>query len=505
MHNPNPRLIRKQQNSGNLQGKTFLENSDTFMSCKEKLPHNSLPDILYRIGDIADRTVTPCYLVGGYVRDVLMHKTSSDMDIMVIGEPIPFAKLVEKELNGKNFVVFERFRTARLELEQPETGMILLEIVGARKESYNPDSRKPITEIGSLEDDLSRRDFTINAFAIPLNKNKRNCLVDLFNGYNDLQQKVLRTPLEPEKTFSDDPLRMMRAARFSSQLDFHLDKQAISAMSSMAERITIVSKERVSQEFLKIMASPKPSVGLMILYETGILHKIFPELTAMAGVEQVDGLGHKDTLLHTFQVVDKLSENSHNLWLRISALLHDIAKPLTKRFNKSSGWTFHGHDAVGTKLSKKIFHSMRWPLEPLPYVQKMIRLHHRPIPLSKGEITDSAVRRLMYEAGEDLDDLMTLCRADVTSKNPRKVKRIMNNFKIVEKKITEVAEKDLLEKWRPPISGTDIMQTLGLTEGRLVGIIKKKMETAVIEGEIPYDREAALDYIKKTYREMQDS
>lgn len=475
------------------------------MSCKEKLPPHSLPDILYRIGDIADRSGIPCYLVGGYVRDVLMNKSSQDIDIMVIGEPVPFAKLIEKELNGKNFVVFERFRTARFELEDPGTGMIMLEIVGARKESYNPDSRKPVTEIGSLEDDLSRRDFTINALAVPLNKGDRNCIVDIFNGYSDLRAKILRTPLEPEKTFSDDPLRMMRAARFACELEFQLDQQAVNAMTSMAQRITIVSKERASQEFLKIMASRKPSVGLVTLFKTGILEEIMPELTAMAGVEQVDGLGHKDTLFHTFQVVDKLAEKSDNLWLRVAALLHDIAKPVTKRFNKSSGWTFHGHEIVGTKLSKKIFRSMRWPLEPLPYVQKMIRLHHRPIPLSKNEITDSAVRRLMYEAGEDLDDLMILCRADVTSKNPGKVKRIMNNFNIVERKITEVAERDLLAKWRPPIDGCDIMKTLGLCEGRLVGIIKKKMEAAVIEGEIPYDRNAALDYIKKAYREMQNT
>ncbi|MCW8796167.1 MAG: CCA tRNA nucleotidyltransferase [Chlorobium sp.] len=472
---------------------------------KEKLAHNSLPDILYRIGDIADRTDTPCYLVGGYVRDHLMNTSSQDIDIMIIGEPIPFAKLVEKELKGKNFVVFERFRTARLELDSSQEETTVVEIVGARKESYNPDSRKPITEIGSLEDDLSRRDFTINALAVQLNKEHRNCIVDLFNGYDDLQKKVLRTPLEPDKTFSDDPLRMMRAARFACQLDFQLDRQALNAMTDMAERITIVSRERISQEFLKIITCRKPSVGLMILYSTGILGHIMPELNAMAGIEQVDGLGHKDTLLHTFQVVDKLAEKSDNLWLRIAALFHDIAKPVTKRFNKHSGWTFHGHEAVGKKLCGNIFRSMRWPLDPLPYVQKMIRLHHRPIPLSKGEITDSAVRRLMYDAGNDLDDLMTLCRADVTSKNPRKVQRIMNNFNIVEKKITEVAEKDLLAKWRPPITGSDIMETLGLSEGKLVGIIKNRMETAVIEGEIPYDREAALEYIKKTYREMQDS
>lgn len=475
------------------------------MSCKEKLPYNALPDILYRIGDIADRSDTPCYLVGGYVRDLLMRQASQDIDIMIIGEPVSFAKRIKQELDGKNFVVFERFRTARFELETHDSGPMLLEIVGARKESYNADSRKPITEIGSLEDDLSRRDFSINAMAVSLNHDNRNCLIDLFNGYDDLRKKVLKTPLEPEKTFSDDPLRMMRAARFSSQLDFQLDRKAMTAMSSMAKRIRIVSKERISVEFLKIIASPKPSIGLMILYKTGILQEIFPELTAMAGVEQVDGLGHKDTLFHTFQVVDKLSESSDKLWLRIAALLHDIAKPLTKRFSRSSGWTFHGHEAVGTKLARKIFNSMRWPLEPLPYVQKMIRLHHRPIPLSKGEITDSAVRRLMYEAGEDLDDLMKLCRADVTSKNPGKVKRIMNNFNIVERKIAEVAEKDLLAKWRPPIDGCDIMETLGLSEGRLVGMIKKKMEAAVIEGEVPYNREAALDYIKKAYREMQNS
>ncbi len=475
------------------------------MSCKETLSTSSLPDVLYRIGDIADIAGIRCYLVGGYVRDILMNTSSQDIDIMVIGEPIPFAERIAKELNGLNFVVFERFRTGRLELDTSDSGRVLLEIVGARKESYNPESRKPITEIGSLEDDLSRRDFTINALAVTLNKEDRNCIVDLFNGYSDIEAKILRTPREPEQTFSDDPLRMLRAARFASQLDFKLDEKAMQAMSSMAGRISIVSKERVSQEFLKIMATPKPSIGLMLLYSAGLLKETFPELTAMAGIEQVDGLGHKDTLLHTFQVVDKLAEKSDNLWLRVAALLHDIAKPVTKRFNKSSGWTFHGHEVVGMKLSKKIFRSMRWPLEPLPYVQKMIRLHHRPIPLSKGEITDSAVRRLMYEAGEDLDDLMTLCRADVTSKNPAKVKRIMNNFNIVESKITEVAEKDLLAKWRPPIDGCDIMEALDLQEGRLVGIIKKKMEIAVIEGQIPYDRQAAIDYIKKMYRELQNS
>lgn len=469
-----------------------------------QLTQQHLPDILYRIGDLADKLNTECYLVGGYIRDILMKRSSQDIDIMVIGNPVAFARNVEKELNGRNFVIFERFRTARLEVTDQHDGPILLEIVGARKESYNPDSRKPITEIGTLEDDLSRRDFTINALALSLNAGTRNRIVDLFSGLDDLRAGKLATPLEPEKTFSDDPLRMMRAARFASQLGFRIDPKTHGAMRAMHERITIVSKERVSHEFLKIMASPKPSIGLAILFETGLLKEILPELTAMAGIEQVDGLGHKDTLLHTFQVVDKLSEKSDKLWLRIAALLHDIAKPVTKRFHKSSGWTFHGHEVVGTKLAGRIFRHMRWPLDRLAFVKKMVRLHHRPIPLSGSEITDSAVRRLMFEAGEDLDDLMMLCRADVTSKNPRKVRQIMNNFNRVEAKIAEVAEKDLLAKWRPPINGREIMEELGLTEGRTVGIIKKKMESAIIEGSVAYDREAALNYVRQLWKEMLD-
>ncbi|MBO8093150.1 MAG: HD domain-containing protein [Prosthecochloris sp.] len=465
--------------------------------------HQQIPDILHQTGSIADSLGIECYLVGGYIRDILMGRPSQDMDIMVIGDPVGFAHTIEHQLNGRNFVVFERFRTARLELDDKKLGPVLLELVGARKESYNPDSRKPITEIGTLEDDLSRRDFTVNALALSLNASAEHPMTDLFGGLEDLRARLLRTPLEPEQTFSDDPLRMMRAARFASQLEFSVERKTLSAIKAMHERISIVSKERISHEFLKIMQSPKPSVGLGILFETGLLEQVLPEVTAMSGIEQVDGLGHKDTLLHTFQVVDKLAEKSENLWLRIAALLHDIAKPATKRFHKSAGWTFHGHEVVGTRIAGKIFRSMRWPLDRLEYVKKMIRLHHRPIPLSKDEITDSAVRRLMFEAGEDLDDLMMLCRADVTSKNPRKVRQIMSNFNRVEEKITEVAEKDLLARWRPPINGLEIMETLGLSEGRTVGIVKKKMETAVIEGEIPYDRKAALDYVRQIWSEMQ--
>ncbi len=467
------------------------------------LPQPSIPEILYRIGDMADRSDVGCYLVGGYVRDMIMQRPCTDIDIMIIGDPVPFAKAVRDELNGRNFVLFERFRTAQLELSDP-MGTFKVELVGARKESYNSDSRKPVTLIGTLDDDLSRRDFTINSLALVLNGEGRNEIIDHFHGMEDINARILRTPLDPLQTFSDDPLRMMRAARFAAQLDFTLLPEVLEAMKVMRERLAIVSIERVSQELFKIMLSPRPSKGLIILYETGLLQEILPEVSSMAGIEQVDGLGHKDTLFHTFKVIDNLAPHSDNLWLRMAALLHDIAKPATKRFSKSAGWSFHGHDAVGTRIVAKIFRQMRWPLDPLDYVQKMVRLHHRPIPLSKEEISDSAIRRLMFDAGEDLQDLMNLCRADVTSKNPRKVLQIMSNFNHVEEKITEVGEKDQLARWRPPLSGKDIMTTLGLTEGKMVGTIKKRMENAVIDGLIPYDRDAALDYIRQVYRELSD-
>ncbi len=471
------------------------------------IPHSlpAIPELLYRIGELADKSGTPCYLVGGYVRDMLMHRPCSDIDIMVIGDPVAFAKIVHDELQGRNFVLFERFRTAQLELTDSIQGSFKVELVGARKESYNSDSRKPVTLIGTLDDDLSRRDFTINALALTLNREGRNQIIDHFHGVEDIEARILRTPLDPEQTFSDDPLRMMRTARFAAQLDFQPLPEVLEAMHSMCDRVKIVSMERVSQEFLKIMLSPRPSIGLVILYETGLLKELMPEVAAMAGIEQVDGMGHKDTLFHTFQVIDNVAAHSPNLWLRIAALLHDIAKPVTKRFTKSAGWTFHGHDAVGIKFVSKIFRYMRWPHDPLDYVQKMVRLHHRPIPLSKDEISDSAIRRLMFDAGEDLRDLMSLCKADVTSKNPKKVSRIMNNFNLVEAKIAEVGEKDQLAKWRPPVSGEDIMALLGLPEGKTVGMIKKRMENAVIDGLIPYDRDAALDYIRLIYQEMRSA
>jgi poly(A) polymerase len=464
---------------------------------------SSLPEVLCLIGDLADQDNIPCYLVGGYVRDLVMQRPCTDIDIMVIGEPVPFAKKIMGRIGGRNFVLFERFRTVQLELDDQSGIVFRIEIVGARQETYNPESRKPITRIGSLEDDLSRRDFTVNALALSLNSKDRGNLIDRFDGLRHIREKVLKTPLDPEKTFSDDPLRMMRAARFACQLYFTLDGSALQAMKNMNARIQIVSRERISHEFLKIMQCPKPSTGLILLYETGLLKEILPDVAAMAGIEQVDGLGHKDMLFHTFQVVDNLAVASDKVWLRIAALLHDIAKPATKRFHRTYGWSFHGHEVAGVRIAAKIFSSMKWPLEPLGYVQKMIRLHHRPIPLSKEEITDSAVRRLMFEAGEDLDDLMTLCRADVTSKNPRKVQRIMSNFTNVEQKIAEVGEKDLLARWRPPVSGHDIMDALHLSEGRIIGEIKKRLENAIIDGLVPYDSQAALDYIRQVYEELQ--
>lgn len=462
-----------------------------------------LSETLFRsIGAIADELQLPCYAVGGYVRDRLLGRACKDIDIMVVGEPIAFAHTVKKKLNGRALAVFERFRTAQLSLDDPELGEVRVEFVGARKESYNPDSRKPITEVGTLEDDLMRRDFTVNALAVSLNAQTFRELVDLFGGLQDLERKVLRTPLDPEATFSDDPLRMMRAARFAAQLGFEVEPAALTAMEKMRTRIKIVSQERISDELLKIMKTPVPSIGLEILFRTKLLDEIFPELSVMAGVEQVDGLGHKDTFFHTLKVVDNCAAMTDKLWLRMAALLHDIGKPRTKRFIKGHGWSFHGHDALGAAMLPKIFKRMKFPMEPLPYVQKLVRMHLRPIPLHRDEITDSAIRRLMVEAGEDLDDLMILCRADVTSKNPKKVERILANFAKVEEKVADVAEKDRWAKWRPPVNGNEIMEMFQIPEGKLVGVLKKAMENAILDGQIPYDREAAILFLKQKFEEL---
>jgi poly(A) polymerase len=464
----------------------------------------NFPETLFKkIGATADEFNLPCYAVGGFVRDALLGKPCKDIDVMVIGEPIEFAKAVKSKLNGFGFAVFERFRTAQLHIRDEALGEIKLEFVGARKESYNPDSRKPITEIGTLHDDLSRRDFTVNAFAVSLNQTTFGELIDELDGATDFKNKILRTPLDPESTFSDDPLRMLRAARFAAKLGFALHPSIPPAMEKMRARLKIVSQERITDEFLKLMMTDKPSIGLEILYRTKLLDEFFPELPIMAGVEQVDGLGHKDTFFHTLKVVDNICAMTDKLWLRMSALLHDIAKPRTKRFHVGHGWSFHGHDAVGANMLPKIFKRMKFPQEPLPYVQKMVRMHLRPIPLSRDEISDAAIRRLMFEAGEDLDDLMTLCRADVTSKNPKKVQKVLTNFARVEEKVANVSEKDKWAKWRPPVNGNEIMQMFNLPEGRAVGILKKSMENAILDGLIPHEREAAIHFLKSKFIEIQ--
>ncbi len=464
----------------------------------------TLKELLFaKLGALADEFHVPCYAVGGYVRDKLLDKPCKDIDVMVIGEPIEFAKAVKSRLNGFGFAVFERFRTAQLRLNDEALGELKLEFVGARKESYNPDSRKPITEIGTLEDDLSRRDFTVNALALSLNAETYGELIDLFGGLDDMKQKLLRTPLEPESTFSDDPLRMLRAARFASKLGFTLHSSLPPAMEKMRSRLKIVSQERITDELLKLLMTDKPSIGFEILFRTKILDEIFPELPVMAGVEQVDGMGHKDTFFHTLKVVDNICAMTDNVWLRLSALLHDIGKPRTKRFHQGFGWSFHGHDAVGANMLPKIFRRMKLPMEHLPFVQKMVRMHLRPIPLSRDEISDAAIRRLMFEAGEHLDDLMTLCRADVTSKNPKKVQKILANFARVEEKVADVAEKDKWAKWRPPVNGTEIMAMFNLPEGRAVGILKKSMENAILDGIIPHEREAAIEFLKAKFAEIQ--
>lgn len=445
----------------------------------------------------------PCYAVGGFVRDTFLGKPCKDIDVMVVGEPIGFAKAVKSHLNGFGFAVFERFRTARLSVADEVKGEFKLEFVGARKESYNPESRKPLTQIGTIEDDLSRRDFTVNALAVSLNQERFGEVVDLFGGLDDLNNKRLRTPLDPESTFSDDPLRMLRAARFASKLGFTLDPSIPPAMEKMRSRLKIVSQERITDELLKLLMTDKPSIGFEILYRTKLLDDIFPELPMMAGVEQIDGMGHKDTFFHTLKVVDNICALTDNVWLRLSALLHDIGKPRTKRFHKGFGWSFHGHDAVGANMLPKIFRRMKLPMEKLPFVQKMVRMHLRPIPLSRDEISDAAIRRLMFEAGEHLDDLMTLCRADVTSKNPKKVQKILANFARVEEKVADVSEKDKWAKWRPPVNGNEIMTMFNLPEGRAVGILKKSMENAILDGIIPHEREAAIEFLKAKFLEIQ--
>jgi len=444
---------------------------------------------IYKIvNKIAEEKKLATFAVGGVVRDLFLNRFSKDIDILVIGSGIELAQAIAKEISPNLEVnYFKNFGTAQFVYEGAA-----IEFVGARKESYDRNSRKPTVENGTLEEDISRRDFTVNAMAIGISGEKCGELIDLFNGFDDLQNKILRTPLNPDITFSDDPLRMMRAVRFASQLGFNIEKETFTAIKNNAHRLEIISKERIVDEFNKILLSKKPSVGIKLCDETGLLTQFIPELLALKGVEVMNGVGHKENYLHTLQVVDKIALVNANLWLLWAALLHDIAKPVTKKFDEKVGWSFHGHEYIGSKMVKRIFNALKMPTnEKMRYVQKMVALHLRPIALVEDEITDSAVRRLLFDAGDDIDDLMLLCEADVTSTIPDKIKRCMENFANVRAKLKEIEEKDRIRHWQPPIDGEIIMQTFQIPPCREVGIIKDAIREAILDGKIPNEFDAA--------------
>ncbi len=452
------------------------------------------------IGSIADQAGQPCYVIGGYVRDIFLKRPSKDIDIVTLGSGINLATSLSKQLGkGAYLSVFKNFGTAQVKYRNLE-----IEFVGARKESYNRDSRKPVVENGTLADDQNRRDFTINALAICLNKECFGELIDPFGGLSDLGNKTIRTPLNPDITFSDDPLRMMRAIRFSTQLGFRIEENTLNAITRNAERINIISKERIIDELNKIMASEKPSTGYLLLNKCQLLKLIFPELDALKGVETKDGKGHKDNFFHTLQVLDNVAARTDNIWLRWAALLHDIAKPVTKRYDEKIGWTFHNHNFVGEKMIPSIFRKMKLPLnEKMKYVQKLVGLHMRPIILAEDTVTDSAVRRLLFDAGDDIEDLMLLCEADITSKNREKVARFRDNFQLVRTKLKEIEEKDRIRNMQPPISGEEIMEIFNLPPCSQVGAIKSAIKDAILDGIIPNEKEAAYQFMMDFARSKQ--
>ncbi|KQS31043.1 CCA tRNA nucleotidyltransferase [Dyadobacter sp. Leaf189] len=466
------------------------------MNFKEQLSGYPILEI---VAKAAAELGVEAYVIGGFVRDLILKRNSKDIDIVCIGSGIDLAELVASQLGHDVFVsVYRNFGTAQI-----RQGDLEIEFVGARKESYRADSRKPAVEDGTLSDDQNRRDFTINAMGISLKKGTFGELIDPFEGVKDLKKKIIRTPLGPEITFSDDPLRMMRAIRFASQLNFDIEADTFDAIVKMKDRISIVSMERISDELNKIILSKTPSYGFKLLFHAGLLHIIFPEMIELQGVENIEGKGHKDNFYHTLQVLDNVSQHTDDLWLRWAAILHDIAKPATKKFDKKIGWSFHNHEEVGARMVPVIFRRMKLPLnEKMRFVKKLVRLHLRPIVLSKEDITDSAMRRLLVEAGEDIEALMKLCRADITSKNPEKVKKYLHNFDLVEQKLKDLEERDKLRNFQPVITGEMIMQTFGLKPAKEVGIIKELVREAILEGTIPNEYEAAYAFMVEEGRKM---
>ena len=460
---------------------------------KVNLTQNKNLKIFKIISQVAYDRGQSVYVVGGYVRDLLLgRKSPTDIDFVTESSGIELAQAVAKSINPETKVsIFKTYGTAMFRYENLE-----LEFVGARKESYSADSRNPQVEQGTLEDDQKRRDFTVNAMAISLNKDNFGELIDPFNGMEDMEQKILRTPLEPVQTYSDDPLRMMRAIRFASTLGFSIEQKSLEAIEKEAKRIEIITVERIMVEFNKIMLSEKPSVGLEIMKKTGLLDIVLPELTALEGIEEVEGQKHKDNFWHTLEVVDNISKNTDNLWLRWAALLHDVGKAPTKKYVKGTGWTFHGHEFLGSKMVKTIFQRLKLPLgKDMKYVQKMVKLSSRPIALISDDVSDSALRRMLFDAGEDLEDLFTLCKADITTKNSYKQEKFKKNFEYVAKKIKEVEEKDHVRNFQPPITGEEIMQMFNLKPSREIGILKERVKEAVLEGEIPNEHEAAKELV----------
>ena len=461
---------------------------------------NTLNNEIFSIVKLAAKKLNyKCFVVGGWVRDTILKKTiKKDIDFVCLGSGITLAKEVQKLLPKSSLTTYSNFGTALVSDNEMN-----YEFVGARKESYRKNSRNPIVDNGSFEDDQTRRDFTINCLYVKLYGDNFGELIDPFNGVLDIKRKLIKTPLEPEKTFSDDPLRMIRAIRFASQLNFKIDSATLDSITTNSYRIEIVSMERISDELNKIILTNTPSIGFHLLQKTGILKIIFEDLTNLIGVETIKNFSHKDNFLHTLEVLDNISKKTDNLWLRWAAILHDIAKPVTKKFDKNFGWTFHAHDFIGSKMVPRIFKKLKLPLnEKMTYVSKLVALHLRPISLAKDTVTDSAVRRLLFDAGKDIDDLMTLCDADITSKNPRKVSKYLKNFKIVRKKLQDVEKKDKIRNWQPPVSGNEIMQIFNIGEGKIVGSLKKRVREAVLDGNISNDKKSAIDFLMKLKKEF---